>query len=71
VAVPWGSTATLTQERLGKGLAGLGSEGLGCLVCEVGVVLGCFPSQGVAVDNQGSRALKTCFTRGFTAETFF
>lgn len=43
MAMPQGSQAaadTLTKGRLGKGLAGLDSEGLGCQICGA-EVLGC------------------------------
>lgn len=54
-----------------QGLGYLGFRGAGCWICSVGVVLGSFPLQGLGVASQGSWALKTCFTRGFTAELWF
>lgn len=54
-----------------QGLGYLGFRGAGCWICSVGVVLGSFLLQGLGVASQGSWALKTCFTRGFTAELWF
>lgn len=56
--MPQGSQAaadTLTKGRLGKGLAGLDSEGLGCQICGA-EVLGCLHPKKIAVDGQGSGA---------------
>lgn len=54
-----------------QGLGWFGFRGAGCWICAVGVVLGWIPLQGQGVDSQGSRALKTCFTRDLTAELWF
>lgn len=46
-----------------QGLGWCGCRGAGCWICAVGVALGWFPLHGLGVASQGSRALKTCFTR--------
>lgn len=64
-----GYCSSLGETR--QGLGWFGFRGAGCWICAVGVVLGWFPLQGLGVASQGSRALKTCFTRHFTAELWF
>lgn len=59
---------------LGETRQGLGwfeFRGAECWICAVGVTLGWFPLQGLGVPSQGSRALKACLTRDFTAELWF